>query len=237
MLSSISPSTAEGMEAREAWRKGLIWEKSNPAYAQSIERYLSRYNDTELLSALTAMRAQAGKPSQQSYESKEIQRGYSALNANNVAEADKQFQTALSKDEKNGRAHAGLGFTRMKAENFKGAIDELDLAHKALPNDAKIKNALDAARFWQAMREGAKAIDASEWTVATQEYQRALSIRPNSEEAARGFGGALLAAGSPAKALPYLERVTRSTTSDEAAWHAYISAKLRPKAVKQRLPL
>lgn len=235
LLSSISPSTAAGTKAREAWRQALLWEKNNPAFASSIELYVSRYADPELQAAMAGMRSQAAKVDHQTYGSKEEQLGYSALKDGNVSEAEKNFGAVLAKDAKNGRAHSGLGFALMKTGDFDRAVQELSLAQKALPNDSTVSNALESARFWQAMHEGAKATDAAEWNVAVESYQHAVSLKPNSDEAIRGLGGALLASGSPAKALPYLERAKRAKTLDESAWCAFVTAKLEVEGGKAAL--
>src|SRR4051794_5352130 len=235
LLASIPPSTGAGAKAREAWRQALLWEKNNATFASAAESYLSRYSDPDLRTAVAGMRAQMAKPEHETHETKEEQMGFSALKGGNVADAEKQFEAALEKNENNSRAHAGLGFARMKAGDFDAAVQHLEAAHKASPKDATIKNSLESARFWQAMREGAKATDAGEWTEASARYQQAVSLKPNSEDATRALGGALLAAGSPAKALPYLERTTKAKTLDESAWCAFITAKLQVEGGKAAL--
>ncbi|MFL6450090.1 MAG: cellulose synthase subunit BcsC-related outer membrane protein [Bryobacteraceae bacterium] len=234
LLASIPQSTAAGAKARESWRQALVWEKTNAAFLPAIENYLANYSDPELQTAVPSLRAQTAKGGR-SYESKEEQMGYAALKGGNVADAEKQFEAAVAKDEKNGRGHAGLGFVRMKAGDFDAAIDHLEVAHKAFPTDTTIKSSLESARFWQAMQKGAKASDAGEWTEAAASYGRAASLKPNSEEAAKALGGALLAAGSPAKALPYLERATKAKTLDESAWCAFVTAKLQAEGGKAAL--
>ena len=235
MLASIPPSTAVGAKAREAWRQALLWEKNNPTFAPAIETYLTHYSDPDLRTAVASLRAQTARTEHQSYESKEEQMGFSALKGGNAADAEKQFEAALAKDGNSGRAHAGLGFARMKAGDFDAAVEHLEAAQKASPKDVTIKNSLESAKFWQAMREGAKATDAGEWTEAAADYQRAVSLKPNAEEATRALGGALLAAGSPAKALPYLERAAKAKTLDESAWCGFVTAKLEVEGGKAAL--
>src|SRR3954468_3964123 len=115
LLASIPPATAVGAKAREAWRQALLWEKGNAAFAPALETYLIHYSDPNLRTAVASLRAQTARTDHQNYESKEEQMGFSALKGGNAADAEKQFEAALAKDENSSRAHAGLGFARMKA--------------------------------------------------------------------------------------------------------------------------
>jgi tetratricopeptide (TPR) repeat protein len=90
LLSSISGSTAAAAKAREAWRQALVWEKSNPAYTGALAVYLS-------------------KSERVSPETREEQLGYAALKAGALADAERQFTAALTKDERNSRAQQGSG--------------------------------------------------------------------------------------------------------------------------------
>jgi Tfp pilus assembly protein PilF len=226
LLSSVSGSTSAASKAREAWRQALIWEKANPAYAPALQAYLSRYNDPELQTASAAMRTQTARMEPQGSDSREEQLGYRALKNGNMAEAERQFSAALAKDDESGRAHAGLGFVRLKAGDFDKAVEQFEAAHKASPTDTAVRNSLDSARFWKAMRLGAKSTDEGDWTEAVVHYQAAIALRPNDEDALRGLGGSLLAAGLPIKAIPYLSKAVRRKTLDETSWCALVQAKL-----------
>lgn len=235
LLSAIGGTNAAATKAREAWRQALIWEKTNPAYQGSMALYLSRYSDSELQTASNTIGNQVAKVERVTPESREERLGYAALKEGKMADAEAQFSSAVTKDDKNGRAHAGLGFVRMKAGDFNGAVQQFEAAHKADPGDATVKNSLASARFWQAMREGASASDVGDWNKAIAQYQAALAQNAHSEEAMRALGGAFLAAGQPDKALPYLASAVRSKNADSTTWCAFVTAKLDAEGGKAAL--
>lgn len=226
VLASVHGSTASEAKARQAWRQALLWEKANPAFVASFNAYLSRYNDTELAIIATNLRAESGKVRLGSPASKEEQLGYKALSSGNVSEAEREFNAALSKDKDSSHARAGLGFADMKAGNFESAVQQLEAAQRMAPNDAKVRESLQSAKFWQAMQRGSKAADEQNWTVAVNHYREAVALRPNDAEAARALGGSLLAAGESQKAIAYLMQAVHKEPSLDAAWCALVQARL-----------
>jgi Flp pilus assembly protein TadD len=235
LLSSIPASSSAASKAREAWRQALLWEKENPAYAASLEAYLSRYPDSGLQEASATLRSKMGKPEWQNSETREEQLGYLALKNGDVGDAERRFQAALAKDDRSGRAYAGLGFVSMKAGDFDGAVKHFEAAQKLTPHDATVRSSLESARFWQAMRMGAKSADSNDWTDAVSHYQAALAIRPDSSEALTALGGALVAAGTPEKALSYLDRAVHSKGAEEGSWLAFVTAKMQVEGGKAAL--
>lgn len=226
VLASVQGSTAAEAKARQAWRQALVWEKANPAFIPAFNTYLSRYNDLELATAATKLREAAAKAGPAAPGSKEEQLGYKALGSGNLPEAQREFNAALVKDKDSSHAHAGLGFADMKAGNFDSAVQQLQAAERMAPNDAKVHESLEAAKFWQAMRRGSKAADEQDWTAAASFYREALSLRPNDGEAERALGGSLLAAGDTQTAIGFLTQAVHKEPSLEAAWCALIEAKL-----------
>ncbi|MDQ2843836.1 MAG: cellulose synthase subunit BcsC-related outer membrane protein [Acidobacteriota bacterium] len=234
LLSSIEGSTSAASKARLAWRQALLWEKSNPGYSGALHSYLTRYNDPELQALAAAMPAPA-KVEPLSAGSKEEQLGYAALKKNDASEAERLFDSSLAKDESNWRAHAGLGFARMKAGEFDGAVQQLEAAHKAAPGDATVRSSLETAKFWRIMQSAAKSADQEDWAAAVTSYRAALALRPKSDEAIRGLGGSLLASGEPDKAIPYLSQAVHARSSDESSWCALAQAKLQTEGGRAAL--
>ncbi len=232
LLASIPDSTTAGAKAREAWHRALLWEKSNPAYAPELEAYLKRYKDPELEAASAGLRTQVVAAAPLSPVALEEQLGYRALKEGNTAEAEKQFDDALAKDNASGRAHAGLGYVRMKTGDFAGAVQQFEAARKTSPNDSTLRNSLDSAKFWEAMRLGSQAADTANWADAITHYQTALALRAHDHDALRALGGALLASGSAANAIPYLSAAVRAQPSDESSWCAFVQAKLQAEGAE-----
>jgi tetratricopeptide (TPR) repeat protein len=236
MLEAIPEGTALGAKAREAWHEALVWEKSNPAYASELDAYLRHHKDAELETARAGMHIQTNSQlaarATYSPTAHEEQLGFRALNEGNTTEAEKQFEEALNRDSGSGRAHAGLGYVRMKTGDFGDAVKQLETARKTMPNNPTLRSSLDAAKFWEAMHSGAKSADEGNWTEAVTRYETALSLRPHDHVALRALGGALLASGAAAKALPYLSAAVKAQSSDETAWCALMQAKLQAEGGK-----
>ena len=237
LLSSISGSVGVASKAREAWRQALIWEKRNPAYLTALKTYLSRYSDSELLAASAVLQTQNARTDPGSSDSREERLGYQALKNGSLSEAEQQFNAALARNAGSERAHAGLGFVRLKTGDFDDAVRQFEAALNGPKQDLTVQNSLNSAKFWQAMRQGAKLADDGDWTQAVTRYEKAGEIRPNDGEMLRALGGALLAAGSPAKAIVYLSKAVRVKPFDESSWCALVSAKLDVEGGKSALAI
>ena len=62
----------------------------------------------------------------------ELRRAYQALKSDNLTAATKLFEDAIKKDAKDAGAHAGIGFVRMKEQNFADAQSRFEERHLQL---------------------------------------------------------------------------------------------------------
>ena len=130
MLTYDQHTRAEGMRilqahpsdpgAQSALRQALIWDSANPASAAELREYLNSHpQDTELASALV----QDQKKMNSGIARTPAERAaFAALNAGHLDQANQLFTALLQKDPTNSRAAAGMGFLRMRQQDFASAI-------------------------------------------------------------------------------------------------------------------
>ena len=235
-------------EAMKALRQSLVWDSQNPASAPEIRAYLAKHNDPQLAEALrnqpkpakpsaqvrtstSGEAAPVAAPAEPSPEvladrakGAEMEEAYKALNAKHIEEAEARFKAILANDPQSARALAGLGYIRMQQSNFGAAISFLDQAKANGAKDTGLDTALETARFYSTLSEGATALNENDLTTAEQQYQAALALRPNSPEALEGLGGTLLKAQQPEAAIQVFERYTKAKPSSAAAWRGLFMA-------------
>ena len=238
---------ADSQPATEALRQSLIWDEANPASAADIRAYLARHKDPQLAEALSrqpkasARNAgtatgprQAGAAAIPGPEPAEVvasraqgtavEEAYRALNAKRLDDAETKFKAVLATEPENARALAGLGYIRMQQSNFGAAISFLDQAKQNGAKDPGLDPALQTARFWFTMGEGATALNENDLTLAEQKYRAALEVRPTSPEALEGLGGTLLKAQQAEAAAQIFERVVKLKPAAASGWRALFSS-------------
>jgi predicted Zn-dependent protease len=149
---------------------------------------------------------------------------YRALNAKRTDEAEQRFRVLLAINPVDPRALAGMGYVRLMQANFAGAISYLVQARQEGAKDAGLERALDEARFWYTMGEGALALKQNDLPTAEKQYKFALGMRPNSAEALEGLGGTLLKAEQAQAAVQVFARDTQLRPTAPAAWRGLIQA-------------
>jgi tetratricopeptide (TPR) repeat protein len=231
LLSSLHGASSE--PAHQAWRQGLIWETNNPAYQAAIREYLKRYPERDLQAQEQAQeKAQEQKNSAQHLSGKKEQpaadpdedRGYKALNAGNLEEAQARFESVLTRHPTDGQALAGLGFVNMKKEEFETALHNFEDAIKVEPQSTVVQQALESAHFWTEMKHGNLALQEDRSDDAVNAYQQALSLRPTNAEATIGLAGSLMKKGDVPSALPLFKKVAEADPQNAPAWRGYVTA-------------
>ncbi|AYV46545.1 hypothetical protein C1707_09855 [Caulobacter flavus] len=159
-------------KAASAWRQALTWMDENPRNADLFGDYLAaRPNDAEisrkLAAAKVAPKASAAAPVDPSAGDRA--RGFQALQAGEVAEAERRFQAALSRRSTDADALGGLGLVRLQAQQFSEAADLLTRAGRASPASAgRWKEALTSARFYSGLQTAQAALDQGQAAKAEQ---------------------------------------------------------------------
>lgn len=83
--------------------------------------------------------------------------GFKALEANNLAEAERYFQRAVAANGRDADAQGGLGLVRLRQGNFPEARDRLEQASR-LGNAGQWSEALGSARFFAGLSEARTAL-------------------------------------------------------------------------------
>jgi tetratricopeptide (TPR) repeat protein len=186
-------------DARNALRQALVWGASP---GTMMDYYKLHPNDAEIGGKVKQKEEQdrqvargralslAGKANAE--KGKEEKAAYDALNANNFEDAQERFEAILQRDPENAHAMAGIGFLRMKQDNFGGAISYLEQAMQNGDHDRAVVSALETSRFWFTMEDATAALDAGRTQDALDRYNQALRLRPSSPEALEGLAGAQL---------------------------------------------
>ncbi len=246
--------------ANDAVRQSLIWDAPNPTSGPDIRAYLAKHNDPQLAQLLQNQPKTPPKPIRQSKPSaateanadpnvaeilskpgaagargQAMEEAYRTLNAKHIDDAEDRFRKILADDPENARALAGMGYIRMGQSNFGGAVSFLEQAKQNGARDPGLEPALDTARFWFTMGEGANALNSNDLPTAEGQYQAALAMCPNSPEALEGLGGTLLKAQQPQPAIEVYERFARIKPGSPAPWRGLFMAEFNSGSAPQAL--
>lgn len=170
ILSSMSGSGVVGQQAQQAWRQALLWLESRPADNALFRAYLERYpNDAAIRERLEDNQPAAAPPTvreaiptarettptaretkdpvleREAIAGRLVSSGFQALEENNVAAAERDFQQVLSRNANNRDALGGLGIVRLRQERFKDAEGFLSRASRGERGE-RWNEALNAAR-------------------------------------------------------------------------------------------
>ena len=176
--------------AQAALRQALIWDSANPASAAGLREYLQSHpQDTEVATLLKGNEARLAQMNSGIARNPAERAAFAALNARRLDEAGKRFTALLQQEPDNGRVEAGMGFLRMRQQNFGDAIGFFTQAEQHGYKAKTVEDALAASRFWQAMGEAEQAFGQNQLDVAAVRYRAALDMNPRSPEALNGLAG------------------------------------------------
>ncbi len=228
MLSNVKGGPDLVSKARAAWRQALIWDAGNAESITSLREYLARYPDAEL----ERMLARASKPADQPVEhphvpagSIEAGTGYRELKASRLDQAERAFSAALKIAPKNPKALSGLGFVRMKQQDFAAAVPLFEQALAADAKNKSISEALQTARFWKQMKDGTSALDSNQIDTAIVNFKTAVDLRPQSLDALRALAGAYMKHNEPGLAAAEYDQLVRLEPENSDNWSGLLNAK------------
>lgn len=232
LLSAIPESSPLAPKAQQAWRQALIWAGAGvqPVY---LRGYMARYHDTELEHQLTQSKepgsASAGPPvsKEEAAMGRENKSGFAALSANQLPEAESHFQTALKTNANDSQALMGMGFVKMKQEDFESAETYFAHAKTVTPNNKTLLESFDTAHFWKTMKLASKAAAGADPASAVPLYQQALAMRPKSLDAVQGLAGVYTQVDNATAAIPLWQQVVAAQPSNSQAWRYLINAQYK----------
>ncbi len=114
---------------------------------------------------------------------------FAALNTRRLDEASRRFSELLEQEPDNGRVLAGMGFLRMRQQDFGSAITYLTEAEQHGYKVKIVEDALASSRFWLTMGEATQAFSQNQLDVAAAKFRAALDMNPRSTEALNGLAG------------------------------------------------
>ena len=172
LLADLSKRSQVGSAAVDAWRRALIWLEATRSDTSLFQAYLQVQPNDAAIRARVASLNQAFVPKPLDARSIALRDGFAALNIGDVPQAEKRFETLLSNGPRNPDALGGLGVVRLKQERFPEAEKLLSEAMR-LSGNRKWAEALNSARFWQALDDGDAAAAAGDIAAARRFYERA----------------------------------------------------------------
>ena len=176
--------------AQSALRQALIWDSANPASAAELRDYLKSHpQDTEVATHLKQNEARLAQMNSGIARTPAERAAFAALNARRLDEANRLFTDLLLKDPNNGRVLAGMGFLRMRQQDFGAAITYFTQAEQSGYKVKIVVDALATSRFWFTMAEATQAFSQNQFDVADAKFRAALAMNPRSVEALNGLAG------------------------------------------------
>jgi tetratricopeptide (TPR) repeat protein len=232
LLESVSTANIQYNKARQAWRQALVWEGSNPTVASSLRTYLTRHSDSELARNLSAMPATPERADRNLQNTPEEQAAFDDLNKGQTLLAESKFEAVLKQHPNSPGALAGMGFVRMKQEEFTAALQYLEKAQALQPGVASIQEAVETSRFFRALREGTRFLAADKIADASDRFQLATRLRPKNAAAQRGLAGVYLKSGKAKEAASIFEKMIALEPNDLENWRGWINARYQAEGAK-----
>ena len=245
MLTYDQHTRAEGMRilqahpsdpgAQSALRQALIWDSANPASAAELREYLNSHpQDTELASALV----QDQKKMNSGIARTPAERAaFAALNAGHLDQANQLFTALLQKDPTNSRAAAGMGFLRMRQQDFASAITFFTQAEQNGYREKIVEDALANSRFWLIMNEATQAFSQNQFDVADQKFRAALAIDPRNSAALNGLAGLYIREQQYTTAASVYELLIKVQPASFDGWRGLFLANARADQNDQALAI
>jgi cellulose synthase operon protein C len=227
LLEKVKGDAGLMSKARSAWRQALIWDAGNPASIPSLRAYLALYPDTELAKLLgqdeKVIQASAPKPSQPA-ESPRNGQGYKALRSGKLKDAEGDFSSALKTAPRDPAALSGLGYVRMKEQDFSAAVPLFEQASAAKPKDKSISSALETAKFWKYMQQGSVSLNNNHFGEAAEAFKQAVALKPQNTDAVRALAGTYARQGNAALAWPLYQQLAQSASATADDWFGLVKA-------------
>ena len=212
--------------AQSALRQALGWDVQNPATAAAVREYLKLHPDAELARELEETEQRQAKAGAGIARTPAEQAAFRELAANRLATAQQMFEDLNATQPTNPRVLAGLGFVRMKQNNFAEAATFFEQAEENGLRNSLVTQSLATARFWNAMQQGTNAFDANRLDEAVKNYQAALVLRPGSVDALTGEAGAYMKMQEPEQAIPLYRLLVHKQPKAPAWWHGLFMAQV-----------
>ncbi len=224
----ILQAHAQDPDAQSALRQALIWNAANPATAENLRNYLKTHpQDVEVARQLKQDEAQLARMRSGIARTPAERAAFAALNSNHLDLAERRFAALLQKEPNNGRVLAGMGFLRMRQQNFGAAISYLNQAEADGYRASIVQKALENSRFWYTMGEATQALNSNQFALAQTKYREALTMNPRSPDALNGLAGLMLKEQQYAQAATVYEQLLHLQPRNNDGWRGLFLAYAR----------
>ncbi len=238
LLTYEAPTRAEGIrilqahaqdpDAQTALRQALLWNAANPATAEDLRRYLKAHpQDAQVARQLKTAEAQLARMRSGIARTPAERAAFAALNSNHLDLAERRFDELLQKEPDNGRVLAGMGFLRMRQQNFGAAISYLSQAEADGYKARIVQNALENSRFWYTMGDATRALNSNQLALAQTKYREALAMNPRSPDAMNGLAGLLVKEQQYPQAAAIYEQLLHLQPKNNDGWRGLFLAYAR----------
>lgn len=211
-------------QAEAALRQALQWDVQNPAASPEIREYLREHPDQQLAKELTETEQKQSRFAVGLARTPAERDAYAELAANHLEAAQRQLTSLHDREPQNPRVMAGLGFLRMKQNNFAEATTWFEHAEENGLHSAIIDESLATSRFWGAVQKGTQALSENRTGDAEQAFRVALAMRPASPDAMAGLAGSYMKAQQPRLAIPIYQQIVKMQPKSETAWRGLFMA-------------
>jgi predicted Zn-dependent protease len=157
------------------WRQALLWQGSTRQAVPELEVFLQRFpNDTAVAAKLEESRnPPPGAGGDEGSLAR--QRGFEALNANRLRDAEREFQAAVRFSANDADATGGLGLVKLREGRFGEARTLLESAIRLNPEGrAQWQRALDGAAYSAELGEARRALQAGNLDAAERILRQAI---------------------------------------------------------------
>ncbi len=224
--------------AQAALRQALIWDSANPASAAELREYLKAHpQDTEVAARLKENETKLAQMNSGIARTPAERAAFAALNAHRLDEAESRFTDLLQKEPNNGRVAAGMGFLRMRQQDF-GRRHHLFHAGRAerIQGSQRRERACGLALLEHHER-GHAGLGQNQLDVAAAKYRAALDMNPRSTEALNGLAGLYIKEQQYPPRPPSMSSSSRCSPPRSTAGAACSSPMHEPIRMTKRLAL
>ncbi len=224
--------------AQAALRQALIWDSANPASAAELREYLKSHpQDTEVATHLKQNEARLAQMNSGIARTPAERAAFAALNARRLDEANQRFTELLEKDPNNGRVLAGIGFLRMRQQDFGSAITYFTQAEQNGYKEKIVADALATSRFWFTMGGATQAFSQNQFDVADAKFRAALAMNPRSTEALNGLAGLYIKEQQYSTAASVYQLLLKVQPASFDGWRGLFLANARADQNSQALAI
>ncbi|MEB0213703.1 MULTISPECIES: cellulose synthase subunit BcsC-related outer membrane protein [unclassified Undibacterium] len=247
LLESLSSKPEVATAATAAWRQALSWMGLEAGNSKFFRAYLERHpGDQAIADKLAALARQSketalesrrtgNKPERSKAPEVNISSaGFKALDANDLALAEKEFQTLIKRHPKDPVGHGGMGLVKMRQEEFIAARKYLLQATRlgGAKGQANWHQAYDSANYWAIIEEARSAFEDADSAKGIALLRKAIALNGKEPSGILQLADALQAENDMAGAEANFKQVYNEDKTNMRALDGLIGVYVLQKRLK-----